>query len=502
MLRETGLITGIALFLITAFAPVDITTLPAPVRLTLAVTLLVVVWWITEAVPLAATALLPLILLPLLGVVTFAQAAAPYADPIIFLFLGGFIIAAAMERWNLHKRIALGILRFTGTSPGRLVLGFMIATAFLSMWISNTASAMMMMPMAVAIIATLTAGSTDGNHATGTLQFRSCLILAVAYAATIGGIGTIIGTPPNGIFVAQMRSLFPDAPPIDFFQWLLFGIPFVAVFLVITWIWLTRVAFRAMPEDIPGAAAIISRERSALGALGRGERWTLLAFTLTAAGWILADPKDIGGIVLPGIRTFVPGISDSVIAIGGALLLFLLPVDRKAGIFALDWETAARIPWDILIIFGGGLSLSAALVKSGAADLIVRLFGGLAGLPFLLIAIILCTVLILLGELISNTANASIMVPLMAVLGVAIGINPVMLMLLSSLVAALGFMLPVATPPNAIAFGTGFLSMREMIRTGAVLNVAGIILIIIALYTLIPWAFGITPGIPAWAVLP
>lgn len=502
MLREAGLFTGTALFLIAAFAPAGAEALPPPVRFTLAVTLLVVVWWITEAIPLAATALLPLILLPLLGVVAFPAAAASYADPIIFLFLGGFIIAAAMERWNLHRRIALEIIRFTGTSPQRLVLGFMLATAFLSMWISNTACAMMMMPMAVAIITTLTGDTTNGAGTTGLPDFRSCLVLAVAYAATIGGIGTIIGTPPNGIFIAQARSLFPDAPPVDFFQWLMFGIPFAAIFLVITWLYLTRVAFRSLPKEIPSAAAIIARERAALGEIGRGERWTLLAFCLTAVCWVLADPKDIGGFVLPGIRTFLPGISDSVIAIGGALLLFLLPVDRDKGVFAMDWETTVRIPWDILIIFGGGLCLSAALVKSGSADIIVRLLGGLAGMSFLLIATILCIVFILMGELISNTANASIMVPLMAVLGIAIGINPLLLMLLSSLVAALGFMLPVATPPNAIAFGTGFVSVREMIRTGVVLNVMGIILILIALYTLIPWAFGIGTEVPVWAVLP
>ncbi|OPY38223.1 MAG: Sodium:sulfate symporter transmembrane region [Methanoregula sp. PtaU1.Bin051] len=502
MLREAGLIAGIILFIVTALAPANETVIPAPVRMALAVTVLVVVWWITEAIPLSATALLPLILLPLLNVVSFSEAATPYADPIIFLFLGGFIIAAGMQRWSLHRRIALEIIRYTGTSPRRLVLGFMVATAFLSMWISNTASTMMMIPMAVAIIATLAKESSDGKDSPGLLQFRSCLVLAVAYAATIGGIGTIIGTPPNGIFIAQVHALFPGAPRIDFFQWLLFGIPFAALFLLLAWIWLTRVAFRSMPQDIPGATPIISGERSALGKLSRGELWTLLVFCCTAACWILADPKNIGDFVIPGIRTFLPGVSDSVIAVGGALLLFILPVDRKAGIFAMDWQTAVSIPWDILIIFGGGLSLSAALVKTGAANLIVQLFGGLAGLPFLLIAVILCIVLIMMGELMSNTANASIMVPLMAVLGVAIGVNPVLLMLLSSLVAALGFMLPVSTPPNAIAFGTGFVTMNEMMRTGVVLNLMGIVLIIIALYTLIPWAFGFTPGITSWAVLP
>jgi sodium-dependent dicarboxylate transporter 2/3/5 len=502
MRRVPCIIGGITLFLLLTLLPLECIGIPAPVKYTLAITALIVVWWITEPIPLAATALLPLVLFPLFGILPVKDAAASYADQIIFLFLGGFIIAASMQRWGLHKRIALIIIGFFGTSPKRLVFGFMIATAFLSMWISNTASAMMMIPMAIAIIATLASNEKNGGIAENIHKFRTCLVLGVAYAATIGGIGTIIGTPPNGIFIAQSQALFPDAPAIDFFSWMKFGIPFVCVFLLLAWVWLTEVAFRGIPATIPKAKEIISRELLSLGRLGSGERWTLLVFAGTAFAWILKDTKVIGDLVIPGLDMIVPGISDAGIAVAGAVLLFVLPADRKEGIYTMDWETAVKIPWGILLIFGGGLCLSAAFIKSGFADLFVKSMSFLSGFHPILIFILLGIAFLFLGELISNTANAAIMVPLMAVLGAGIGINPLMLMLLSSLVAALGFMLPVATPPNAIAYGTGYVNVKEMIRSGFALSFMGLALILISMLTLIPWAMGINPGMPSWAIMP
>ncbi|WAC05364.1 MAG: DASS family sodium-coupled anion symporter [Methanoregula sp.] len=486
------IIAGIILFCSITLLPVEMYGIPSPVKYTTAIAALMVLWWITEPVPLAATALLPLVLFPLFGILTIKDAAASYGDQIIFLFLGGFIIAAAMQRWGLHRRIALKIIRTSGTSPKRLVLGFMAATAFLSMWISNTASAMMMIPMAVAILAALTGEEGGQPVPDGVRKFRVCLVLGVAYAATIGGIGTIIGTPANGIFVAQAETLFPGSLPVDFFTWLKFGFPFAAIFLLIAWFWLTGIAFRGMPETIPGIQQIIGQEIGGLGALNRGERWTLLVFAATALAWIFENTKVIGGVTIPGLDIIVPGISDSMIAIAGAILLFLLPVDREKGIFTMNWETAVKVPWGILLIFGGGLCLSSAFVKSGFAHMLVSSLSFLSAFPHVVVVALIGVGLLLFGELISNTANAAIMVPLMAVLGAGIGINPLMLMLLSSLVATLGFMLPVATPPNAIAYGTGHVTVREMVRSGLVLNLIGLFLILLSTITLIPWAMGIS----------
>jgi len=486
------IIAGLVLFLVIALLPFEMYGILPPVKYTIAISALIVLWWITEPVPLAATALLPLVLFPLFGILTVKEAASSYGDQIIFLFLGGFIIAAAMQRWGLHRRIALKIIPSFGASPKRLVLGFMVATAFLSMWISNTASAMMMIPMAVAIIATLTGESGEQPVPEGIRKFRICLVLGVAYAATIGGIGTIIGTPANGIFVAQAESFFPGLPPIDFFTWFKFGFPFAGLFLLIAWYWLTGITYRGMPETIPGAQQIIREEMGSLGALKPGERWTLFVFAATALAWIIKDTKVIGGVTIPGLDMVIPGISDSMIAIAGAILLFALPVDRDRGIFTMDWETAVKVPWGILLIFGGGLCLSSAFVKSGFADLLVQNLSFLSAFPHVVIVVLIGVTLLFFGELISNTANAAIMIPLMAVLGAGIGINPLMLMLLSSLVATLGFMLPVATPPNAIAYGTGYMTVREMVQSGFALNLIGLFLILMAMVTLIPWAMGIS----------
>jgi sodium-dependent dicarboxylate transporter 2/3/5 len=285
-------------------------------------------------------------------------------------------------------------------------------------------------------------------------------------------------------------------------MWIKFGLPFVCIFIVLAWLWLTEVSFRGIPKTIAGAHQIIEKEYSALGLLKPGERWTLVVFVLTALAWIFENTKNIGGIVVPGLDMVIPGISDAMIAVGGALLLFILPADRHKGIFTMDWETAVRIPWGIILIFGGGLCLSAAFIKSGFTSVFMQGMSGLAGFPAILIFVMLGIAFLLLGELISNTANAAIMVPLMAVFGVAVGINPLMLMLLASLIAALGFMLPVATPPNAIAYGTGFVRGSEMIRSGSGLCLIGLVLILASMVTLVPWAMGITPEIPAWMITP
>ncbi len=495
------ILLGILLFAIVLLLPLP---LPTHAQYVAAVTVLMVAWWVTEAIPLEATALLPLLLFPLLGVLSAAEAAAPYADRVIFLFLGGFIIAMSMQRWGLHRRIALYIINLLGTGPKKLVLGFMVSTAFLSMWISNTATAMMMIPIAIAIITTiLPNGNPAGEGLTEEQQsFAACLVIAVAYAASIGGIATIIGSPPNGIFVAQLHTLFPAAPPIDFFSWMLFGVPFVAAFIPLTWLWLVYGPFRHLPQTISHAGEIISRELREMGAMSRGERWTLLVFVLTAFAWIFEKSKDIGGVTIPGLDILFPAIDDSTVAIFGALLLFLLPVDRKKGIYTMDWKTAVQIPWGILILFGGGLALSTGFIQSGLAQQIVSSLTVLGALPVLAVVVIIAVAVSLFTEVTSNTAIASIMMPILAVTSVSLLIHPYLLMLSAAICASLAFMFPVATPPNAIAYGTGYISMQQMVRTGWPLNFTGVGLWVVTLFTVTMWALGFTVELPAWAVPP
>ncbi len=473
------------------------------IQATAAVTILMVIWWITEAIPIPATAMVPLVGFPLLGVLSPADASAPYADKTIFLFLGGFIIAAAMQKWNLHRRIALSIILLTGTSPKQIILGFMIATAFISLWISNTATAMMMIPIAVAIIGTIGVEAfreTTGEE--GSLDFAKALVISIAYAASIGGLGTIIGSPPNGIFLAQLKTLFPDAPSIGFVDWMIFGIPLVAIFIPLTWLWLVYGPFRHLPSKLPQSREIISEELRKLGKITPGERWTLIVFTMTALMWIFSSTKKIGDITIPGLDMLFPGIDDSTIAMFGAILLFLLPVSIKKRQYTMDWESVTRIPWGILLLFGGGICLSKGFIKSGLADELVKHLTGLSILNAFIIVFLVAILVSFLTEVTSNTAIASVMMPILAVTSVSLMINPIILMLTAALTASLAFMLPVATPPNAVAYGTGYLTMRDLMRTGFILNMTGVLLVTMFMYTVVLWALGITFELPSWAVAP
>jgi sodium-dependent dicarboxylate transporter 2/3/5 len=502
MKKTIGKFLGILIFFIILMIPVDPTVFPIEAKYVAAATSLMVVWWVTEAIPIQATALLPIVLFPLLGVLSPAEAAAPYADKIIFLFMGGFIIAMSMQRWGLHKRIALHIIKTMGTSPRRLVLGFMIATGFLSMWISNTATAMMMVPIAIAIIATIlpTVETTLEEMSEEQRDFSECLVISIAHAASIGGIATIIGTPPNGIFVAQMETLFPAAPAIDFFTWMKFGVPLAAIFIPISWFWLTYGPYRHMPKTIAHGKEIIDERLKELGPMSRGERWTLAVFALTAFMWIFRSQKVIGDLVIPGLATVFPGIDDSTIAIFGAILLFLLPVNREEGIYTMNWEWAKKIPWGILILFGGGIALSKAFISSGLAQVIVGYFSVFEALPIVLLVIIVALLISLLTEVTSNTAIASVMMPIMAVTALSMMIHPYMLMLTAALAASMAFMLPVATPPNAVAYGTGYISMHDMIRSGWVINLIGVFIVTLFMFTIIMSVLGFDLGLPDWAV--
>ncbi len=504
MKKTLGKFLGIIIFLTIFFWPIDPAIFPVEAKYVAAATSLMVVWWVTEAIPIQATALLPIVLFPLLGVLSPGEAAAPYADKIIYLFMGGFIIAMSMQRWGLHERIALHIIDKMGTSPRRLIFGFMVATAFLSMWISNTATAMMMIPIAIAIIATIlpNVDITLDDMTKEQRDFSECLVISIAHAATIGGIATIIGTPPNGIFIAQLETIFPGAPAIDFFTWMKFALPLSIVFLPISWLWLTYGSYRHMPKMISHGKEIIHQRLEELGPMGMGEKWTLTVFAITAIAWIFRTEKVLGDFIIPGLNSVFPGIHDSTIAIFGAILLFILPVNREEGIYTMNWEWAKKIPWGILILFGGGLALSTAFIKSGLAAVIMEYFATFHHLPVILMLLIVGVLVSLLTEVTSNTAIASVMMPIMAVTSVSLGMHPYILMLAAALAASMAFMLPVATPPNAVAYGSGYITIHDMIRSGWVLNFIGIAIMACFMYSLIPWALGFAFDIPGWALSP
>ena len=502
MKKVAIIVASLLVFFAILAIPIDPTVLAPEARSVAAVTVLMILLWGTGVIPLEATALLPLVLFPVLGVLSPVKVAESYGNEVIFLFLGGFIIAMSMQRWNLHRRIALHIIRIVGTSPRRLVLGFMVATAFLSMWISNTATTMMMIPIAVAIILTIIPGtdktleSLDGKEQ----ALARCLIISIPYAASIGGIATIIGTPPNGIFISQLATIFPDAPTIDFFTWMKFGVPFAAIFIIIAWLWLTQVPYRRMVSTLPSAKGLIREELAKIGQISTGERWTLIVFALTALAWIFAQTKDIGGFVIPGLDMIFPGIKDSTIAIFGALLLFILPVDRKEGIFTMDREWAVKIPWGILLLFGGGIALSNGFIQSGLAAAIVESLTLIHGLPIVILVFVVALGVSLATEVSSNTAMAAVLMPIMAVTAISVEVNPVILMMTAAVCASMAFMLPVATPPNAVAYGSGYVTARDLLRSGWALDLIGVILWTFFLFTLVLWALGVPLDIPAWAL--
>ncbi len=500
MNKGYGMIAGVAVFLILLLAPIDPSVLPPAAKITAAITGLMVIFWITQPIPIEATALIPLVAFPLAGILTPTEAAIPYADKVIFLFMGGFMIAMAMQRWGLHKRIALKIISITGTSPGRLILGFMIATAFLSMWMSNTATAMMMIPIAIAIIATVLPTKRYKDMTPPDRAFAGCLVLAIAYSAGVGGIATLIGTPANGILVAQLAKIFPDAPGIDFFTWLEFGVPFAIIMILIMWLWLTKIAYRKMPKTLQNTRAALQKEIESLGPMSRGEKNTLFVFVLVALCWVFRATKDFGAFTLPGLDMLFPGIDDSTIAIVGAILLFLIPVSWRTHEFTMNWQWAVRIPWGILLLFGGGMCLSAAFKASGLSQAIAGYFPILHGVPIVLLVLILAVVVMILTEFTSNTAVANIMIPVMAGISVfALEINPLILMMTVAVASSLAFMLPVATPPNAIAYGTEYVEMKDMVTAGWFLNLIGILLFTFFLFTIVLAVFGMDVGLPDWA---
>ena len=455
-------------------------------------------WWLTEAVDIEATALLPIVTFPLLGIAPLSKVLPPYAADVIFLFMGGFIIGLAIERWGLDRRIAFFTLRLVGARPGAIVGGFMAVTAFLSMWVSNTACAAMMVPIALSVVDLVLRSRTGaGLKESGGIpqdliperNFATGLLLCVAYAASIGGIATIIGSPPNGIAVRYIRQTFEQ--DVSFFDWLLVGGPFTLIFLPIAWLLVTRVLFRADLGEIEGGRRHFDEEYRKLGPLSRGEKIVLAVFSATAFLWITSPL--LKGIVIAGVKPLA-GLSDAGIAMLAALALFLLPVDRATGTRAMNWATAAKLPWGVLMLFGGGLTLATAIEANGVSKFLGNLSRDLAGLHPLLVLLVITTMTVFLSELTSNTAQVATMVPVLSAMAPAIGMNPYVLIVACTLGASSAYMMPVGTPPNAIVFGTGLVPLPQMMKAGFWLNLAGILVItaLVALFsaTLLGRVFG------------
>jgi len=481
--RQTGgLLLGPLLFVLILLIPTP-TEMPPAALAVVALTVLMAIWWVSEAIPIAATALLPIALLPLLGVMDARQVTLAYGHHLVFLFLGGFLIAVTMEKWGLHRRIAMHIIRRVGFTPARIILGFMLATAFLSMWISNTATTMLMMTIGLGVIRQTDGLSADGKRGAispGQGRFGTALMLGIAYAASIGGVATLIGTPPNAIFAGVIEKNYGFS--IGFAEWMALGLPLSIVMLLLSWFYLTRIAYRCEQQPLPGGRALIMKELASLGPTSSEERWVLLIFMLVAGAWVLR------GLLGSGALTMV---KDSTIAISGALLLFLIPSRSVRGDFLLDWETAVKIPWDIIILFGGGFALANAYKASGLTLWVAHQLVFLQGAGLFVVIAIIVLMVIFLTEVTSNTATATLLLPVMGALAVALQIHPYGPMIAVTIAASFAFMLPVATPPNAIVFSSRQVTIPQMARAGIWLNIIGSLLIIAVILLWLPVIWGV-----------
>ncbi|MBC3846730.1 SLC13/DASS family transporter [Winogradskyella echinorum] len=438
----------------------------------LASTAWVAVWWITEAIAIPVTALLPIVLFPLSGGISLSETTASYGHKYIFLFLGGFIIAIAIEKWNLHKRIALNIIKLVGTNVSRIILGFMVATALLSMWISNTATAVMILPVGIAIVLQLQDNpNTKENE---NLIFGKALMLAIAYSASIGGMATLIGTPPNLVLAGVVESTYNTE--ITFSQWFMFGFPISIILLIICWIYLTRFAFKFEQKEFPGGRNEIDKQLKALGKISYEEKMVLVIFSIAAIAWICRS------FIL---AKWLPAIDDTIIAIIASVVLFLIPNSKKNEAI-INWEDAVKLPWGILLLFGGGMALATGFETSGLAGWIGNQLTSLIGVSVFVLLLVLIASVNFLTEITSNMATTAMLLPVLVALATVLNIHPYILMVSATLAASCAFMLPVATPPNAVVFGSGYLKIEDMVKKGIWMNVISIVLVTLIVYFVLP----------------
>lgn len=496
--QNVGLILGPVLFFLVLMMDLD-PAKPVVTRMA-AVVALMATWWVTDAVPMAATALIPMVLYPLLGILKGKTLAPVYINSTIFLFLGGFMIAVAMENWNLHKRIALQIIRLLGGGPSMIILGFMIAAGFLSMWISNTATAIMMLPIGMAIISQMEGDfGRDEVH-----MFTVALMLGIAYACSTGGLATLVGTPPNLALQRIFELTFPKAKPISFGQWFIMGLPLALIMGGIIWVLLTKVFFR-FPSNLRVDRAIVEQEYRDLGRISYEEKVVGAVFVLTALVWIFRKPLNLGFITLPGWSTLLPYpdlLDDGTVAVFMSLILFIVPTkDKDAKRPAiLGVNTIQRLPWNIVLLFGGGFALAEGFQVTGLSDFIGNKMYVLSGVPPLVLIAVLCLSLTFLTELTSNTATTQMILPILASVAVAMKVNPLLLMIPATLATSCAFMLPIATPPNAIVFGSGRIRIYEMAKVGIFINLIGVPIITLYFYFIGRFVFNIDLAeFPQWA---
>lgn len=467
---------------------------------TLAVAVWMALWWVSEIVPLAVTSLLPVALFPLLGIMNGKAVSKTYFNHVIFLFIGGFLVALAIQKWNLHKRIAIKILQLVGLSPGRILFGFMFATAFLSMWISNTATTMMMVPILISIIVKL----EDINGRAKVSHFAVGLLLATAYSASVGGIATLVGTPPNLSFSRIFHIYFPNAPEISFANWFIFAFPITVVLFIILYLYLYFVfvkkdksSWKNISKDVLGS------DIKKMGKISYEEKVIGIVFVLMALLWFFRSDINIGFIEIKGWSSLFSHpkyINDGTVAILMAVILFIIPSKAEKGKFIMDWKAAEDIPWEIILLFGGGFALASGFKESGLSMWFGQQLSWLKGVHPLLIIFSIAIIVTFLTELTSNTATVETFLPILAGLAVSIETNPLLFMLPATIAGSMAFMLPVATPPNAIVFGTRRLRITQMAKTGLFLNIVGAVVLSLIVYYFGTYVFGIEPDIfPSWA---
>jgi len=487
--RIYGFLTGILLFII-------ILAIPAPEVIgdkgwkVIAVVALILSWWISEAIPIPATSLMPIVLFPLLDIMTIKKTTSSYGHYIVFLFMGGFVIALAMEKWNIHKRISLAILKLTGTKANGIIAGFMLATAFLSMWMSNTATTVMMLPIASSVLALIFSSNKspleNEQISVGEKYFALSLMIGIAYAANIGGTATLIGTPPNAVLAGFLQDRFDYQ--IDFSSWIMIGLPFSITLLAICWFVLTKLIYNNGLGEIDGAHDLIENEWNKLGKMSKGEKIVLTVFIATACFWMFKK-------LLP-----FP-ISDTAIAIIAAVSLFILPADLKRGKFILVWEDMQRLPWGILLLFGGGLSIAAAMGESGLVQVIGSQLSGLSTYGTITLVLGVIFVVLMMTEIMSNVALISVFLPVLAGLSIELTKDPLLFLIPSTLAASCAFMLPMSTPPNAIVFASGYIRIAQMVKAGILMNIISVLLALLFTFTIISAVFKIEENtMPEWSI--